>query len=149
VIREIERYHGAVLARLFREGGCPALRCVVHPRFRSAYVLDDSVGIYVKYSTSRLSPWMFGFKATHRREIENLCEDLQAVFIALACGFDGVACLSASEFEQVGMSESVRVMRGPRQQYAVSSARSGSRLRIAQSEFPAKVYAATRAAADR
>jgi hypothetical protein len=141
VIQEIERYHGAALARLIRGGESMSIRCGLHPRFRSAYVLDERVAMYVKYSRSRLSPWVFGFKTEHRNEIVKLGEDFQEVFIVLVCGFDGVACMSAQEYQLVGASKSVRIARGRRQKYAVSGG--GERtLRIGNNEFPAKVFAA-------
>jgi hypothetical protein len=91
---------------------------------------------------------MFGFKAKHRNEIAKLSEDFREVFVTLACGFDGVACLNAQEFLQVGTNESVRVMRGPRQKYAISGGESERVLRIGNNEFPAKVFAAVRVGAD-
>lgn len=142
MIREIERYHGAVLARLVRAGGSTAVQCGLHPRFRSAYVLNECIAMYVKYSANRLSPWMFRFRAEHRNEILKLGEEFQEVFIALICGFDGVACMSAQEYRQVETSESVRVARGKRQKYSVSSGNNGKTLRIGNNEFPAKVFAA-------
>lgn len=148
MIREIERYHGALLARLIRGGGADAVQCKVHPRFRSVYVLDQCVAIYVKYSTSRLSPWTFGFKAEHRREIEALSDKFGNVFVGLVCGFDGIACLTADEYLRLGASESIRVARGPRQKYILSGGSQKKILRIGNSEFPTKVYAALQAADD-
>lgn len=139
MIREIERYHGAVLARLVRTGESKAVQCGLHPRFRSAYILNERIAIYVKYSASRLSPWMFRFKAEHRNEIVKLGDEFQEVFITLVCGFDGVACMSVQEYRQVEGSESVRVARRKRQKYSISSGDSGRTLRIGNNEFPAKV----------
>lgn len=146
MIRDIERYHGAVLARLIRGGGAYAIQCKIHPRFRSAYVLDRSVAIYVKYSTSRLSPWKFGFKTEHRHEIDSLADEFFEVFVGLACGFDGIACLDADEYFRLGSSDSIRVARGPRQKYALSGGNEKNVLRVGNNEFPAKVHAAIRAA---
>ncbi len=148
MIREIERYHGAVLARLIRGSGSHVTECSLHPRYRSAYVLNHCIAIYVKYSTSRLTPWTFGFKEEHRREITRLSEEFVEVFICLMCGMDGIACLSAQEYVRLEVGGSIRVGRGPRQKYTISSNNQSGVLRIANNGFPAKVHAAIREETD-
>lgn len=146
MIRELERYHGAVLARLIRGSGSRGIECCLHPRYRSAYVINHCVALYVKYSTSRLTPWTFGFKEEHRREIAKLSDEFPEVFICLACGVDGIACLGSREYGLLDADGSIRVGRGSRQKYAVSGGNQTGVLRIANNEFPAKIHAAMRAA---
>ena len=120
MIRHIEWYHGAALARLMRLEGSSAVSCRLHTRYRSAYVLDDCVAIYLKYSTNRLSPWAFAFRPEHQDEIASLREDCEEVFVTLICGSDGIACLSDGEYQLVcdppaRRTESLRVTPAPRQ----------------------------------
>lgn len=142
MIQTIERYHGAVLARLLRDGRAPAIGLAVHRRCPTAYVVEDEIAVYVKYSTSRLSPWTFGFKSEHRKEIANLRQELREVFVTLACGLDGVVCLGSDEYVQMGPSGSIRVARQPRQKYLVRGGSPKNVIRIGNNEFPAKVIAA-------
>jgi hypothetical protein len=147
MIRQVEQYHGAALARLVRAEESPAIRLRVHGEFRSAYMLDERVALYVKYSTSRLSPWTFGFKIAHQEEITALRNELDEAFVTLVCGDDGIACLSGSEYQRVldddpRIGEWIRVARSPRQKYAVSGSDGERVCRIGDNEYPAKVYAA-------
>lgn len=142
MIQTIERYHGAVLARLVRDRRARTINLAVHPRYPAAYVLEDEIAVYVKYSTSRLSPWTFGFKSEHRNEIANLRKELREVFVTLACGFDGVVCLGSDEYQQIGPSGSIRVARQLRQKYVVKGGSRKNLMRIGNNEFPTKVLAA-------
>jgi hypothetical protein len=149
MIRELERYHGAALARLIRFEGSSAITLCLHDEYRSVYTLDDRVALYMKYSTSRLSPWTFGFKAEHQEELAALRDEFDDVFVTLVCGADGIACLSGSEYQRVldddpRDGEWVRVARSARQKYTVSGSDARSVCRIGDSEYPAKVYAAIR-----
>lgn len=148
MIQQLERYHGAALARLVRVEGSRTIALRLHERYRAAYVLGEHVVIYMKYSTNRLSPWVFSFRPEHQDEIAALEDEFDRVFVVLICGSDGVVCLSDKEHQHVigrgstGASESVRVARGPRQKYAVSGSDSGRALRIGDNEYPAKVFSA-------
>jgi hypothetical protein len=151
VIRQVEQYHGAALARLIRWDGSPTVSLHLHEEYRSAYVLDECVAVYVKYSTNRLSPWTFSFKPEHRGEISSLQDDFEELCITLVCGTDGIACLSSVEYDLLlnggmSVSERVRVARAPRQKYVVSVADQKRSVRIGNNEFPAKVYSAIRMA---
>jgi hypothetical protein len=149
VIRQVERYHGAALARLLRAEDSQAIELRAHRDYRSAYTLDNRLALYVKYSTSRLSPWTFAFKAEHQQEIAALLKEFADAFITLVCGTDGIACLSGSEYRQLlgddpGSGEWIRVARGARQKYAVSGSDGRRVSRIGDNEYPAKVYTAIR-----
>lgn len=154
MIRQVEQYHGAALARLVRSEGSPPIKLQWHPRYRSAYVLDGCVAVYMKYSTNRLSPWTFGFKSGHQAEIADLRDEFDEALVALVCGTDGVACLSSAEYQRVlddvlRASEWVRVARGPRQKYSVTGSDGRQGFRVGDNEYPAKVYAAVRNASGR
>ena len=146
MIRQVEQYHGAALARLLRSGAEP-ISIGLHPDYHSAYVIEGIVAVYVKYSTSRLTPWAFVFRPEHQDEIDELCNEFKETFVALVCGTDGVACLDSAEYAHVlddgsSTSEWVRVSRGPRQRYAVTGGDGQRICRIGNSEYPRKVYTA-------
>lgn len=147
MIRELERYHGAALARLVRSDDALAVKLALHKDYRSVYTLEGRIALYMKYSTSRLSPWTFGFKVEHQGEIAALRDEFDDAFITLVCGTDGIACLSGSEYQRVldddpRSGEWIRVTRSARQKYAVSGSDARSVCRIGDNEYPAKVYAA-------
>ncbi|WP_298346677.1 hypothetical protein [Ferrimicrobium sp.] len=114
---------------------------------RSGYILDEKVGLYVKYSTKRMSPWTFNFSNVHQAEIAELATQLAEVFIGLVCGTDGIVCLTHEEFrrvldDDVRPSEWVRATRRRDEQYSVTGSDSVSIIKIADAEYPAKIYEA-------
>jgi hypothetical protein len=147
VIRRVEQYHGAAIARLIRVEESVAIKVRAHAQCRSAYVLDDRVALYVKYSTNRLSPWTFAFKIVHQEEIASLRAEFDDALVVLVCGFDGVACLSGVEYEKVldddpRSGEWIRVARSPRQKYSITGSDERRVCKIADNEYPAKVFRA-------
>lgn len=122
-----------------------------HEDYRSVYTVNDRVALYVKYSTSRLSPWTFGFKVEYQDEIRQLRDEFADTFVTLVCGVDGIACLSGAEYQRVldddpRSGEWIKVSRGPRQKYAVSGSDGRTVCKIGDNEYPAKVHAAICAA---
>ena len=149
MIRQIEHYHGAALARLLRGEFEESVRVSVHQRIRSAYALNEHVSLYVKYATSRLSPWSFGFKAGHQDEIAALRAEFHEAFVVLVCGTDGIVCLDEGEYarlldDEAESGEWIKVARSRRQKYVVTGSNSLGAFRVADNEYPAKVYAALR-----
>jgi len=144
MIRDIERYHGIVLARLIR-ADMAVNQIRSHPSIRSAYVLNESVGLYVKYSTSRLSPWKFNFQLEHRSEIATLASEIGRLSVILVCGLDGIVALDEAEIVQLlgerdDPLEWVRVDRIRNQMYGVSGSAGRLAAKVADNAFPGKVF---------
>jgi len=144
VIREFEFYHGAVLGRLIR--GSEGLSLEQYPGFgrNAAYVINKRVGLYIKHSTNRLTPWSFTFKQEHQDEIHEMRSVLEQVFVALVCWEDGVVCLSYDELKVIldenhNTSEWIRVARRTREKYTVSGSDGKLRYKIGENEFPEKI----------
>jgi hypothetical protein len=145
VIGEVERHHGAALARLVRHPEAPSIEIRAHGEQRSAYVLGERIALYVKYSTSRLTPWRFAFRVEHQQEVAELRAQFEHVFIVLVCGFEGIVCLSAEEYQRVldddpRRGEWIKARRGPRQKYSVSGSDDREAFKIADNEYPMKVF---------
>jgi len=109
-------------------------------------VLDEQVALYMKYSSNRLSPWSFSFNAEHQREIATLTARWSAVFVALICGSDGIACLSQDELRRVldddfRPVEWIRVARRKREKYSITGSDGRQIFKVGDSEFPTKVLA--------
>jgi hypothetical protein len=152
MIREIEQYHGVVLARLIRGSRDGSGELTVKSIGRSSYVVGGTIGLYVKRSTSRLTPWSFSFQREHQRELQSLSEECTAVFVVLVCGSDGIVCLSTAELDRVFDSEHqpvewVKASRRKREKYVVTSSDDRRGVRVADSDFPARVLEALRTSA--
>lgn len=144
MIRTVEYYHGVVFARLCRQIVDEGVAIRAFGIGRSAYVLDERVGLYVKYSEKRMSPWSFSFSRGHQEEIAELKAHQLEVFVAFVCGGDGVACLSSSELSRVLDDEFediewVKVARRAREKYSITGSDGRKVFKVGDNEYPAKV----------
>ena len=144
MIREFELYHGAVLGKLIRAENDLVIE--QYPGFgrNSAYVINKRVGLYVKYSTNRLTPWTFTFKQEHQDEIFEMKSVLEDVFVALVCHHNGIVCVSHGELKQMldnehDPSEWIRASRHIREKYSVSGSNGRLGYKIGENEFPDKI----------
>lgn len=143
MIGEAETFQGIVFSRIVRNE-----KNVIIEKFiknsNSSFVVNN-VGLYIKYSTSRMSPWNFTFRKEHQDEIKNLYETKENVVIALVCGHDGIASLSYEELKQILdddhlEAEAVRVHRPPRGKYHIKGTDGKMQKTIADSDFPSKIF---------
>lgn len=148
MVREFELYHGVVFLRLAEMSHSP-LQIWRHAcPSNGAYILSgvgSMAGLYIKYSTKRMSPWRFSFTAPHQSEINDLKANCGEVFVALVCGQDGVVVLNFQELKQIldhnfEESEWVSVQRGRRQMFSVRGTDGELDFKIGDSEFPDRVF---------
>ncbi len=144
MIHEFEFYHGAVLAKIALDGKGADIQAYNSPS-RSSYVINKNVGLYIKHSTNRLTPWSFSFSHEHQDEIQKMKDEFGQVFVALVCGKDGIACLSFDELKHVlddihGDYEWIRVSRRPREKYTIKGSNGKLRFKVAYSDFPSKLF---------
>lgn len=94
-VQEMELFHGAVLAKLFRSDKPVSLRMVEmdFKQSRRAYLVNDEAYIYIKHSkVPRLSKkeftrtWNFSFSPDHINDFLDLHSNSKDVFLALVCG---------------------------------------------------------------
>ncbi len=143
MIKEFEFYHGAVLTKIAQSD--KKISISAYPSSsRCSYVIDGNIGLYIKHSTNRLTPWGFSFAKIHQDEIRSMAHSLDKVFVALVCGKDGIACLSFEELKIVldddhSDHEWVRVSRRPREKYAVKGSNGKMRFKIAHNHFPERL----------
>ncbi len=125
MIKEYEQYHGMALCRLAHKFSGYKISTNVNDD-NSSYLINDTFGVYIKYSKKRLTPWTFAFNSEHYKAILKLVNNQQQVFILLVCGMDGICCIDYVEFSQVISSiidneiKYVSVSRFKNQQYQVS-----------------------------
>jgi hypothetical protein len=145
VIREFEFYHGAVLARLLHGARSECSIRVFETRSNSSYVVNSEVGIYIKYSSKRLTPWRFTFTKEHRAEIERLRKAVSRTFVLLLCHDDGVVCLTQDELKQIlepeySDVEWVSASRRRREMYSIKGSDGSLEFKIGQGQFPGKLF---------
>ncbi len=143
MIKEFEFYHGAVLSRLTHANKPISLK--LYPTSsNSSYVINDKIGVFIKYSSKRMSPWSFSFRMEHQDEILKIKESLGKVFLLLVCHDDGIVALSFDELkfildEKHDEVEWIRISRRPREKYSVKGSDGKLKFKIGGNEFPSKV----------
>lgn len=144
MIRDFEFFHGAALTKLVRSD-----RPVTIARFKgssnASYVVNDLCGLYLKHSSSRMSPWGFTFHRDHQQEIDELHGLIGYVVVGLICNDDGVVGLDYTEFRTVldTMHEAVEgigISRKPRGMYMVRGRDGTMQYRIGEGDFVKKVF---------
>lgn len=141
---EFEFYHGVALCRLIHDGRVTAIK-LYSKENNSAYVINDGIGIYLKYCTKRMSPWQFTFSKVHCDEIFGMIEKFRNTFLVLVCQDDGIACLNANEIKMVldhsaNKTQGISVARRPREKYGVSG-KSGRLNYKFSDNFPVDIFA--------
>ncbi len=145
MIREFERYHGVVLARLIH-GSSSLISIAPYPsKYNSSYIINRDIGLYIKHSKKRLSPWVFSFLRVHQDEILQMHSQLKATFIVFVCNNDGVVVLRFNELKTIldGKHENIEwvsIKRRPRQMYSISGSDGMLKFKIGENEFPSKIF---------
>ena len=143
MIRDFEFFHGAALARLVHAGGRLTMGSF-REASRAAYVVNDECGLYLKHSSSRMSPWQFTFLRRHQDEVDRLRVVTERLVVGFVCNDDGVVGLTYSELRMVLDSnfeeiEGVSISRSPRGMYIVRGRDGEMRYRVAEGYFIRKV----------
>ena len=84
-----------------------------------------SIGLFVKSSNKRRSPWQYSFHREHQEEIEQLKKAHDKIFVLFLNGDDGVACINNDQLKEILDDDfedfkGVRVSRKLREAYRVS-----------------------------
>ena len=100
MIHEFERYHGAVLRELIvKVGKSTEIRVVDDAGRVNSFVVNDSLILYIKHSSKRLSPWQFTFTSDNLAEINRLSQHNLPIWLIFVCGQDGMLAISYEEFQ--------------------------------------------------
>jgi hypothetical protein len=147
MIRDFEIYHGIVFARLLNASSAPISTASYPSSSNASYFLENgghSAGMYIKYSTKRLSPWRFTFLQEHQGEIDRMKAEFGEVFLILVCGKNGIVVLNHDELKSIldhnhDPAEWVSVARGKRQMYTVKGKDGALDCKIGETDFPRKI----------
>jgi len=145
MIKEFEKFHGMVLARMIHDYKKPSIIEPYPSKDNSSYIINNKIGIYIKYSKKRLSPWRFSFTKEHQDEIQKMKKKLKMVFVVFVCNDDGIAALSFNELKLVlnedhKETEWVAIKRRTREKYSVSGSDGKLKFKIGECDFPGRLF---------
>ncbi len=145
MINEFEFYHGAALLALSQASKKPVIIESLKEIYENnAYVVNNKVGIYIKHTKARLSPWRFTFHKKHQDTIRELNDIYGNVVLLLVCHDDGVVGLDFNDLKNIldhnhGDIEWIRVDRGKRKNYRVSGSDGDLSFTITRDDFIKKI----------
>jgi hypothetical protein len=145
MISEFEFFHGVVFARMLH---ATQRQLSIKPYSLSdnaAYVVDGDKGIYIKYSSKRLSPWRFSFQQRHQDKMLEMKKMIGAVFLILVCNDDGVVVLTFDELRQIldenhEAVEWISASRNRRQMYSIKGSDGKLSFKVGRDEFLGKLF---------
>lgn len=155
-ISQSEKYYGVVVLRLLERLGekIPAINFSLQTGIsNSSFIVHGispqvlgkgstaSVGLFIKISNSRRSPWKYNFDKTHQDEIASMYQTHGQVFVAFVAGDDGIACLDYSQLKSLlddihEEQEWVSVSRKYRENYRVKGNDGSLERPLARNSFP-------------
>ncbi|ERI13742.1 hypothetical protein O206_23395 [Ochrobactrum sp. EGD-AQ16] len=126
MIPEYRLFHGAAICALIDQS--PFELAITHLGADGRlgfYILNQRIGIYIKHSTARLTPWQFSFSGQNIHQFRELRSRCISTFVVLVCGWNGIVCLDESELKTVASTDDneqpwIRVTRRPRGMFGVS-----------------------------
>ncbi|WP_273426071.1 hypothetical protein [Marinobacter sp.] len=139
MIKDFSRYHGAAIVELLESvDDNLAIRSLSNAGF---YVINDSLPIYVKYSTSRKGPWVFNFALAHQVVENDLFEEFGECLTVFVCGKDGIAAILHCQLKQLldedfEDQESVIIKRRHNQMYQVRGKNGSLDKKVSRSSLP-------------
>jgi len=101
MINEFKAYHGSAFAELIDESTVPITLFRPDLSNNAVYLLNNSIGLFIKHSTKRISPWRFSFQAEHVKNVLKLTQKFEHTFMVLICGRYSIAVLNSQEIEEL------------------------------------------------
>lgn len=138
---EYEFYQGVVLRRLVVDSDLSLiLRPFVNKGRVNAFVVNGKIGVFVKHSTARMSPWPFTFTLDQASDLLDLEAKFFDSFVVFVCGDDGLVTLDVARLHEVMSFEDserawLRIQRKPRSQYTVTGNRTELANKVANGVF--------------
>ena len=144
MIKEFKFFHGVVFSQIFHSTEDDFLIRSYPTSDNASYIINNKIGIYIKYSTKRMTPWRFSFLKRHQDEISDMQEKFEEVFVLLVCNNDGIVCLNSKELSIILNEiheeiEWVSISRHKREKYSVNGSDGKLKFKIGASDFPEKI----------
>lgn len=122
---EYEFYQGVVLRNIIVEADAPVMiRPFVREGRISAFVISARIGVVMKHSAKRMSPWRFTFTLEQVSDLLDLEAKYPDSFVVFICGEDGLVTLDIGSLHGIVTFDDaetawVAIERKPRSQYGV------------------------------
>jgi len=151
-----QKYHGAAFKELI--DGLANLENTIHYSIsptnesRSGYVMEVilknqpntqpiKLGLFIKHSSKRRTPWRYSFKYVHQVEMDLLKDECDEVFLVLTAGDDGIASINYSTLKEIldenyDEVEWVSLSRRPNQSYRIAGTDGRLKSTLAKNTFP-------------
>lgn len=98
MIPEYKLWHGAVLADLVDSFNGPVtFREHSDPGRLLNYVVNNCIGMQIRFATKKLHPWNFTFSAAHVGALVDLQARYPVTFLVLVCRDDGIIAVEADQ----------------------------------------------------
>jgi hypothetical protein len=126
MLDDLELIQGAVLRQIVVGASAPVRIAPLEKAGRTnTFVVNEDVGLHVKHSRKRMSPWLFTFHVDQLSELLDVQQNYRNSFVALVCGTDGIATLDLTSLRSIINFDSseqawVRVTRQPRSMYGIT-----------------------------
>lgn len=151
MIGEFEFFHGAVFSRMLHATQQAISIAPYSADDNAAYVVNGDKGLYIKYSTKRLSPWRFSFQRRHHEKIAEMKREMKDVFVVLVCNDDGAVVLTFDEYQQavkdaLGFGDWISAARNRREMYLVKGPEGRLAFKIGKDEYLEKIFSVATAA---
>lgn len=122
---EYELYHGVALRQIVVSADS-SVRIESFPTGGrvNAFVLNETIGLFLKHSSKRLSPWQFTFQIDQLECLRTLEASCRQSYVVFVCGMDGMLTMAFNDLHGLlSFEESeqawIRIERKPRSQYNV------------------------------
>jgi len=122
---DYEFYQGVVLRNIIvNSDHSVMLRPFVREGRISAFVINSRIGVFMKHSAKRMSPWRFTFSLEQVSDLLDLEAKYFDSFVVFICGEDGLVTLDVASLHQIFTFDDVEkawvaIERKPRSQYTV------------------------------
>jgi hypothetical protein len=147
MIKEFEYFHGAAILGIIKSSPSAVSITPLDGFENSAYLINEKVGLYIKYSRKRLSPWGFSFQDNHQETIALLKECYGEVIVLLVCNEDGIVGLNYSDLNSLLDSkieeiEWIRASRTRGKMYQVTGSDGKLDFKISREDYLTKIFTA-------
>lgn len=95
------RHHGAFLAGLVDKTTLPISIRRIEMEENHFYEINSNIGLYVTYSTKRLSPWTVTFSQDHVKAIFDKINIYENFFLVVVCEFNFSAVINKNEISDL------------------------------------------------
>lgn len=144
MISDFKFFHGVALLELSRNSIKPLKVESLKDLYENSAYSINGIGVYIKHSEKRLTPWRFSFLKKHQDTIFELKSIFEEVVVLLVCGKDGIAGINFSELKLIlddnhEEVEWIKVHRTKNSLYGISGSNGKLDFKVSKDDFLKKI----------